>query len=242
MGEPISVDQLARDIRQIFASDDLQAEANIDRYLQHRLGFLPTPERVDLLKRLADHFGSRSPIPTDGAVDDEELLTRLFSLVLGGKFTKADLPSADVAQRLSDSLNTIFDELNRLIAVIRSTLMGESSGDQTIRGLIGGYIEGDDQTESLQNYLGQISKAFLLAQQASKSAAYQMVGKILQELDPETIGQEAGEGLKFAPWRKAKLYGVLVEEIKKCRQWHESDRFMQDLQREFEKYCRSKPF
>lgn len=249
MGEHISIDQMARDIRQIFASDDLQAEANIDRYLQTRLGFLPVPERVDLLEKLVDQFSSPTPLPTGGATAEEALLTRLFSLVLGGKFTKADLPSADVTRRLTESLNTIFDELNRLIAVIRSTLMRGSSGDQsirglpsgTIRGLISDYMEGDDQTESLQTYLGQISKAFLLAQQASKSAAYQTVGKILQELDPKTIRQEAEGGLKFGPWREAERYRVFVQEMKKCRQWYESGRIMEDFQREFEKYCQSKP-
>jgi hypothetical protein len=240
MGEPISVDQLARDIRRIFASDDLQAEANIDRYLQTRLEFLPAPERVDLLERLAGQFGSPTPLPTDGAVAEEELLTRLYSLVLGGKFTEADLPSADVAQRLTESLNTIFDELNRLIAVIRSTLMGGGYGDQTIRGLIGGHMEGDDQTESLQTYLGQISKAFLLAQQAFEKAAHQIVGEILKEIDPEKISREAGGGLRFGPLRKAELYDIYEQKFKKCRQWYETGRFLEDLQRAFEKHCQSK--
>jgi hypothetical protein len=80
----------------------------------------------------------------------------------------------------------------------------------------------------------------LLAQQASKNAAYQMVGKILQELDPEKISQEAAGGLKFGPLRKAELYDIFEQEMKKCRQWYESGRFMKDLQREFEKNCRPK--
>jgi hypothetical protein len=240
MSESITVDQLARDIRQIYASDDLQAEASIGRYLQTRLGFLPAPERVDRLERLADQFGTPKPLPTGGAVANEELLTRLFSLVLGGKFTKADLPSADLAQRLAESLNTIFDALNKLVAVIDSTLMGKDRGEETIRQVIGFHLEGQDQTESLQTYLGQISKAFLLAQQAFKKAAHQIVGEILKEIDPEKISREAGGGLRFGPLRKAELYDIYEQKFKKCRQWYETGRFLEDLQRAFEKHCQSK--
>ena len=127
------------------------------------------------------------------------------------------------------------------MAVIDSTLLGKVRGEETIRQVIGFHLEGQDQTKSLESYLGQINKAFLQAQQASKNAAHQMTGKILQELDPEKISQEAGGRLKFGPLRKAELYDIYEQKIKNCRQWYESGRFMQDLQREFEKNCRPKP-
>ena len=231
MSDPISVDKLAQEIRQIYSSDSRQAEERIAVYMQEQLAALSVTEKNSILERLTAQFGGSLP---DSYLDDE-VLTRLFSLVLGDKVTRADLSSADLLQRLAESLNTIFDALNKLVAVIDSTLLGKVRGEETIRQVIGFHLDGQDQTKSLESYLGQINKAFLLAQQASKDAASQMVGKILQELDPEKISQEAGGGLKFGPLRKAELYNVLEQEINKCRQWYESGRFMQDLQREFEK-------
>lgn len=239
MSDNISVDYLAHEIRQIYATDSRQAEDRITAYMQEQLGSLSATEKISILERLTAQFDASVP-KTERIYPDDEVLTRLFSLVLGDKVTHADLSSADLLQRLAESLNTIFDALNKLVAVIDSTLLGKDRGEETIRQVIGFHLEGQDQTKSLEGYLGQINKAFLLAQQASKNAAYQMVGKILQELDPQKINQGAGGGLKFGPLRKAELYGVFEQEMKKCRQWYESGRFMQDLQREFEKNCRPK--
>jgi hypothetical protein len=240
MSDHISVDKLAQEIRQIYSRDSRQAEERIAVYMQGQLATLSATEKVSILERLTAQFGASVPDSADPASPDDEVLTRLFSLVLGDKVTRADLSSADLLQRLAESLNTIFDALNKLVAVIDSTLLGKVRGQETIRQVIGIHLEGQDQTKSLESYLGQINKAFLLAQQASKNAASQMVGKILQELDPEKISREAGRGLKFGPLRKAELYDVFEHEINKCRQWFESGRFMQDLQREFEKNCRPK--
>jgi hypothetical protein len=240
MSDHISVDKLAREIRQIYSEDSRQAEERIAAYIQEQLTTLSATEKIRILERITEQFGDSVSDSAAPAYLDDEVLTRLFSLVLGDKVTRADLSSADLLQRLAESLNTIFDALNKLVAVIDSTLLGKVRGEETIRQVIGFHLEGQDQTQSLESYLGQINKAFLLAQQASKDAASQVVGKILQELDPEKISQKAGGGLKFGPLRKAELYDVFEHEINKCRQWYESERFMQDLQREFEKNCRPK--
>jgi len=240
MSDPDSVDKLAHEIRQIYSGDSRLAKERIDVYLQEQLAALSATEKISILERLTAQFGASLPDSAVPASLDDEVLTRLFSLVLGDKVTRADLSSADLLQRLAESLNTIFDALNKLVAVIDSTLLGKVRGEETIRQVIGFHLDGQDQTKSLESYLGQINQAFLLAQQASKNAAFQMVGKILQELDPEKISQEAGGGLRFGPLRKAELYNIFEHEINKCRQWYESGRFLQDLQREFEKNCRPK--
>jgi len=237
MSNQISLEKLAQEIRQIYSMDSRQAEEGIAAYLQAQLGSLPATEKVGLLEKLTAQFDAPVPGSADREYPEDEVLARLFSLVLGDRVTKADLTSADLLQRLAESLNTIFDALNRLVAVIDSTLMGKDRGDETIRQVIGFHLEGQDKTKSLESYLGQINKAFLLSQQASKQAANQVVGKILRELDPEKIKQQAGSGIKFGPLRKAEFYDVFEQEMKKCRQWYESGRFMQDLQREFEKNC-----
>ncbi len=239
MSESISVDHLARDIRQIYSADARQAEERITQYIQDHLRSLSATDKLDMLEKLTAQFGTAVPLSTGRAYPDDQVMTRLFSLVLGDKITSVDLSSADLLQRLAESLNTIFDALNKLVAVIDSTLLGTDRGDETIRQVIGFHLEGQDQTKSLESYLGQINKAFLIAQQASKDAAYRIVGQILQELDPEKISQETEGRLKFGPLRKAELYAVFVQRMEKCRQWYESGRFTQDLQREFEKSCRS---
>lgn len=241
MSNHTSLENLAHEVRQIYTTDSRQAEDRIAAYLQEQLGSLPAAEKVGLLEKLTAQFDPSLPGSADREYPEDEVLARLFSLVLGDRVTEADLSSTDLLQRLADSLNTIFDALNKLVAVIDSTLMGKDRGDETIRQVIGFHLEGQDQTRSLQSYLGQINKAFLLAQQASKQAANQVVGKILQELDPEKIKQKTGSGIKFGPLRKAEIYDTYVQEMNKCRQWYESGRFMQDLQREFEKNCGPKP-
>jgi len=241
MSNHILLENLAREIRQIYSADSLQAEDRIAAYLQEKLGTLPAVEKVGLLEKLSAQFEASMADSAEPEYPEDEVLARLFSLVLGDRVTQADLSSADLLQRLAESLNTIFDALNRLVAVIDTTLMGKERGDETIRQVIGFHLEGQDQTRSLQSYLGQINKAFLQAQQASKQAASQVVGKILQELDPESIKAKTGGGIKFGPLRKAEIYDAYVQEMNKCRQWYESGRFLQDLQREFEKNCRPKP-
>ena len=240
MSDNISVDNLAHEIRLTYSMDSRQAEERIATYMQEQLGSLSATEKISILERMTAQFDASEPGSADRAYPDDEVLTRLFSLVLGDKVTRADLSSADLLQRLAESLNTIFDALNKLVAVIDSTLLGKNRGEETIRQVIGFHLEGQDQTESLQTYLGQISKAFLLAQQAFKKAAHQIVGEILSELDPDKISQEVRSGLRFGPLRKAELYDTYEQNFKKCRQWYEAGRFLQDLQRAFEKYCQSK--
>lgn len=240
MSNSVSVEDLAQDIRRLYLADTPKAEANIHRYLQSRLQTLPEPERLAWLEKLVDRFAaSKSPADQSG-VAEEAVMTRLISLVLGSKFTKLDLPSAEVTERLTESLNTVFDELNRLIGVIRSTLTGNAEGDQTIRDFIGGHMERADQTESLQTYLGEISNAFFLTQQAFKQAAQQIIRDVLNQLDPEKISQEYKGGLRFGPLRKAELYDIYEQHFKECRKWYEAGRLLEDFQRLVEKYCREK--
>jgi hypothetical protein len=193
MSEAVSIDKIARKIRKLYDRDSGKPEADITAYLQDRLGSLPAGERVRLLDKVAVHFEAPRSDPADPVYPDDEVLTRLFTLILGDPVTSADLSSADLVQRLAESLNTIFDALNKLVAVIDSTLLGQEQGEETIRQVIGFHLEGQDRTKSLQSYLGQINQAFLLAQQASRNSAYQVVGKILQELDPEK-NQQGGRG------------------------------------------------
>jgi hypothetical protein len=240
MSDHISLDQMAQKIRQLYLGEPQKAEELIAAYLQQQLGAITPAEKINVLENLATYFDATVPGFGNRIQPDDEVLARLFSLVLGDRVTQADLSSSDLLQRLAGSLNTIFDALNNLVAVIGSALLGKARGEETIRQVIGFHLEGHDQTKSLESYLGQINEAFLLAQEASKYAAYQVVGSILQELDPDKIRQEAGGGLKFGALRKAELFDVFEEKMKKCRRWYETGRCSEDLQRGVENYCQSK--
>jgi hypothetical protein len=233
----MSTGQLANEIKQIYSSGPLQAETLIERYLEERLYALSAPERLILLKKLIAEFKRASSGTSGNENMDEEVLSRVFSLLLGRKVSQADLSSTEFLQRLAESLNTIFDTLNQLVSVINMTLLGEATGDETIRHIIGFHLEGEYQSKSLESYLGQIKKAFLIAQQAYKKAAHTIVSKILLELDPVQIARTDTGGLKFGPLRKAEFYEIYEGKFQRCKKWFESGRFMEEFLREFEKDC-----
>jgi len=235
MTSPVSVGQLAHEIRQICGSDSSQSERLVEVYLEERLDGFAASERLLLMEKLAAEFDRAGPSSSLCASLDEDVLLGLFSLLLGRRVSHADLSSAELLERLAESLNTIFDALNQLVSVINATLMGRDTGEETIRQVIGFHLEGEDQTGSLETYLGQIKKAFLVAQEAFKKAAHKKVGDILAELDPERIQAAGRGGFKFGPLRKAESFDIYEEKFRKCKKWFETGRFMEEFMREFEK-------
>jgi hypothetical protein len=196
-------------------------------------------EKITSLEKLVGEFnGSTSTAVFDSAA--EEVLTKIFSLVLGGRISEVDLSSQELLPRLAESLNTIFDTLNQIVGLINSTFDSQSKGDETIRMAIGAHLEGEDQLKSLESYLGQINKAFLVTQDSFKDATKKIMAVILRELDPDRISKSTESGLKFGPLRKAEFFEIYENKYKICRKWFESGRFMADFLREFEKNCQMK--
>ena len=237
MTTEISSRRLADEIRQIYESDRSQAEVAIETCLAERLQTFSPDERLAFLERLIGQFDTGAPGGSGGTKLEEEVLSKLFSLLLGRNVYQADLSSAELLERLAASLNTVFDTLNELVSVINATLQGQSSGEETIRQVIGFHLQGQNQSQSLESYIGQIKKAFLTAQQAFKKAAHTKVTQILDKLDPERIETAGGGGLKFGPLRKAAFFEIYEERYHKCRKWLESGRCVEEFLREFEKNC-----
>ncbi len=235
MTDQIPFDYLIDEIKRIYRSGAPEAGSEIETFLEKSLGELTSDKRLTFLDRLIAGFGSTNS-SKDGVVGSEdEVLSRVFSLLLGRKVSKADLSSSQLLERLAESLNTIFDSLNQLVGVINSTLSGQSTGEETIRYVIGVHLEGEDQTKSLEGYLGQIKEAFLITQEAFKKAAYGKVEQILSELDPKVISEAGSGGFKFGALRKAEFFDTYEERYNKIRKWFESGRFIEELSREFEK-------
>lgn len=235
MTDKISLGQLTQEIRQAYESDPSKAEALVEAHLRERMRGLSVNERLARLEELAAEFGKPSPDPSGSEGADEEVLSRVFSLLLGRKVSQADLSSSELLERLAECLNTIFDTLNQLVGVISATLMDQAAGEETIRHVIGFCVEGEGQSESVESYLGQIKKTFLVAQEAFKKAAHIKVKQILFELDPERISETASGGLKFGPLRKAEFFEIYEEKFHTINRWFESGRFTEEFLREFEK-------
>jgi len=239
MSDPIPIDRLANEIRNIYISDKNQSEKQIEKFLSNRFKELNGPESLDVLNKLITEFDSRHPNGVDNLSMDNGIMSRTFSFLLGRDVPRTDLSSTELMERLAESLKTIFDSLNQLINVINMTFTGETSGDQTIRQVIGFHLEGEGQGKSLENYLAQINEAFLTAQRSFKKTVKTIVGQILEEIDPDHISTQEGGGLKIGPFRKAEYYEIYEEKFRKIKKWFESGRFMEDFLREFEKNCQN---
>ncbi len=231
------LDQLAKQIREIHASDRPHAEDRIEGFLESSLEGVSRDEKMRIVGELTSRFEANRVRSAEDVTVDREILARVFSFLLGKKVSQADLSSTELLQRLADSLNTIFDMLNQLVSVINTTFLGQREGIETIRQMIGFHLEGENQLRSLESYLGQINKAFLTAQQAFKIAAEKKVREILVELDPERIAASAGGGFKLGRLRKADRFELHVEKFKAFENWFNSGRFMEELLREFEHNC-----
>lgn len=243
MSNQISIEQITNEIRKIYKSDRLQAETLIETYLEERLKEFSDSKKLTLLERLTAEFNADFNIEVSSRYSslnideiDEEVIPRLFSLLLGKRISQADLSSTELLQKLAESLNTIFDALNQVVGVINTTFLGKCTGDETIRQVIGFHLEGGEgHVRSLESYLGQIEKAFLIAHQAFKEAAHTEVGEILHELDPDQIKAAGSGGFKFGPFQKAEFFEIYEKKFYKCKKWFDSGRFMEKFLREFEK-------
>ncbi|MCP4745892.1 MAG: hypothetical protein GY874_07070 [Desulfobacteraceae bacterium] len=236
MNSKMNSAQLLSDLRAAYHQDPHLAGQRIQDTVHSRLKGYPVQEGRRVIEKIISELNVSRPVSNL----DTQAVTRVFGLLLGRKVSPDDLTSTELLERLAQSLNTIFDTLNQLISVINNTLTaGASSGDQTIRQFIGYHLEGSDQTNSLEQYLGQINKAFLTTQEAFKKAAQKKVEQILSALNPESVAAERSGGIKIGPLRKAEDFEILKAKIERIQRWFDSGRFMEDFLREFEKNCQS---
>ncbi len=242
MSEALSRDELAREIRRIYRSGPAHADAVIETYLTERLEALAGNEKKSFLASLAAEFRAPEPGAAPESGKEEAVLTGIFSLLLGRQINSETLNAAELMERLSESLGTLFAALNRLVQNINATLLGAGTPadpEQTIRHVIGSRLEGQEPQVSLEEYLGRIDKAFFISHKAFKQAAHTLVSKMLHAVDPEKIAAEAAQGLKFGPLKKAEYFDIYETKFATLKKWFESGRFMEDLLREFENNCRS---
>jgi hypothetical protein len=238
MFEETSNGDLASTIKRIYESDPSQSEFLIEAYLGERWKAYPTKSKTRMLEELAEEFGESSDSGSGLGQIEEDILLKLFDLLLGKRVSRSDLSSKELLQKLAQSLNTIFDSLNRLVGAIKTTLFPGATGDETIRRVIGSSLEGKKETVTLESYLGQISQAFSISQEAFKNAAHSTVNKILQELDPGRIQSRDQGRFKITLFSKSRYFDEYERKFVECKKWFDSERFMNEFLREFEHHCR----
>ncbi|MFO8113137.1 MAG: hypothetical protein R6T92_11580 [Desulfosalsimonadaceae bacterium] len=239
MTEPILIDQLASDVWHLYKSDAENAEADIEAFLQEKFRHLPDGEKLKILEKLVAEFeGAVEQPPAGAGIEiDEDLMAQISALLLGKQVFRSDLSSEELARRLWDSLNTIFDALNHLIGIINKTLGGAPDNDKTIRQVIGSQLEGAASSTPLEAHIGQINNAFLTVQRSFKETALNQVLRILDEIDPERIGRETPRSWKPGPFRKADCFESYTDKFDRIKRWVDSGNFMEGFLREFEKKC-----
>jgi len=238
MSSQPSLKELADEVRAIYSCDAANAESLIEEHLEARLEDVPPGERPVWIDRLCEVFGKPSPVMTTPIkTREEETLRSLLTLMLGRRMSGAGVASSECVGLLARSMNSVFDNLNELVGLIDTTLKGECDGGETIRFIIGSDLAGESHSKSLEGYLNQIRDAFLIANQAYRMAARNLLEKIIEEMNPERISGDLHKGMKFGLFRKAELYEAYCEKFERLKRWFESGRFPEDLTREFEKVC-----
>jgi hypothetical protein len=228
-----SIETLADALRDLSIQNPERALEKIEAFLVEELNGLNPAERLEVIRQLEGVFPAVRPGMTEDLGSD--LLERLIPLLLGRDVSR-DLSTPELLSRLAHSLDTIFTMLNEIIGLINSTLGGNPAGDETIRQIIGASMEGQGEVQSIEQHLGQIKKAFLTAQQSSKEAARTMAAYIITELDPKGM-EGSGGGFKIGPMKKAESFDLFEEKYKRVKKWYESERFLLDFLRQFEKNC-----
>ncbi len=235
---PLSAERLSDEIRAIYGADNAKAETMIRTFLEEKLKEYPPSDRLAVIEELTHKF--EAPGPGDGSHcsgTGQKGISELLSLVVGRDIPLENLSDKELMEKLSLSLNTVFDSLNQIIRVINTTLLGERVELETIRQIIGTGLEDKEAHDTLQDYLDQIQEAFLVAHKAFQQAAGARISRILDELDPDRISGESSKGLRFGPLRKAGSFDLYSEKFRAVRKWHESGRATEELLREFEKIC-----
>ncbi len=236
----ISTKQLSQEIRKIYQSNSLDPEPLIETLIEDNTRDISSDNLLAFLEELCKEFEGSDPPDSSNSQDsgyDEKVGPKILSLILGKEISTEEFSTPEFQERVTESFSTIFDSLNKLIRLMNINLLAGTSGDETIRTVIGSHLEGQDRLQSLEAHIKQIEKTFLVVQKAFKNAALSVINKVLAEMDPQQISAMAGKGLKIGPLRKAELYDIYEKKHKSCRNWLESGRVTEELLREFEKKC-----
>lgn len=236
MVSKVFLNNLAQGVRTLNRSQPPCLEESMESYLERELRETTSAERLLLLEALLEKFPDKAPVPQGLNLVQGET-ARILSLLSGTRIDLSDHSPEEVSEKFAASLNTLFDSLNQIIAVIHANLLGEKPELETIRHVIGTQIEGGRGETSLKAHLDQIRQAFLISHRAFQESARSVVGEMLAALDPETLAGSNKSILNFGPMRKAEIFEAYQVKYQECKEWFDAGRFSEKLLREFEKIC-----
>ena len=241
MKNQVGLCTIAEEITALYKTDPKQAKALIEAHLARRLRDVTVHERLRFLDRLCEMFKSQGVEQEFRPREDvqQEALQQLMGFVLGKSFNPDEMYSQEAIDQLGDSLQTLFETLNDLIQTIELTLMGQSDQSKTIRTVIASKVRHEDGGRSLREHLNQIKAGFLIAHTSFQQSSCDMVKKIVAALAPDQLRNEASTAIKFGPFKKAELFELFEHRFESILKWSDSDRFLRDLTRDFEKNCRN---
>jgi hypothetical protein len=239
MTRPITseVTRLSKRITEIARHGRPDLADTVESYLSDELKDLAREERVVVIEEIIRHIEGMTEQSAAAPEIKPAQSKRLVSLLLGKGFDSSSLSPDELSAKLAKSLNTVFDTLNQIVAVINSTLLGSKGEQETIRHIIGAEMKGERVDRSLQEYLDQVQEAFLIAHKAFRQAAEEVIRQIFSELDPGKLAPSNDGLLRFGPLRKAELFEVYREKFQRCENAFETGRLAEALLREFEKAC-----
>ena len=225
-------------IRQQYKANPDRTGEGLEKFLNKVLTGKRPEERLAIVKALAREFSGRQSSSTISQEAEAAILQDLFTKVLGKRLPDDAIPIREMAERLAEALNTIFDSLNQLVRSINATLLGSQPlGDQTIRFVISSQLGGEEANTSLNDYIDQIREAFSIAHKAFQEAAKAKFKEILSELDPEKLEKSLEGSIKFGPLRKAELFDLYKEKFRTIKNWLDTGLLIEATLREFEKKC-----
>lgn len=223
---PPSIQDLSDEIRKIYAQDPLHAEKHIEEYLSTQLQPFTTSLQREYIATLKKSFSAPPKKKSSARPDYDELIINLAAL-LGEKISREDLSSADLPIRLNNSLSKLSTSIERLLNIINTDVNLHSPGNQLAAQDV------DGEPIPLETIITKLRVSFLMTHHAFKDAAYDLVLRILNDLDPDYFEAEESTSLKFGPLRKAASYDLYLESYAKCKKWFDSGRFMEDFIRLF---------
>jgi hypothetical protein len=234
--QPI-IEQFAAEIKSIYTLYGENSQSAIEEYLETQLYGFDNSVKIQMLSLLEERFAPPPPAISQESVVHQQALAEFCHRVLGIELTAAELSSPATLDRISQAVNNLFDHLNQLVQSIRSSMLLENTGAATIRHVLGSSLREDEQTLTLEQYLGEIKTAFFLSHNSFKAAFIKMMDRVLENLDPQSKDNVVGNAFMLPMMKKAAALDRFQQLFKSCKEWHDSGRSLEDFLKEFEKQC-----
>ena len=230
------IEELTKNIESIYQSEEMWPETEIEKFLDKRLENEGLEQKLDIIGKLLLQFNHDSS-KNDDSNTEKEIIAKMVLLLLGKDMTTESVNSSEMLKTLSFALNTLFEELNRLIHHINLTLFKQDMTDKTIRHILCSQLEGEaeDPTGLIKEYIGRIEQSFSISYRLVYICAQKAVSAVLAQLSHEHIEKKLTN--KFFSSRKVESYDVIQQEIKEIKNWIEQGNLKIYLQQELEKEC-----